>query len=341
MKWILKMHHIGAHASVVAVEPPGELHSLQVSKMRGEELVPSGSIVRRVFEGSWENWAPGSAEPFLGALGIQHQYWCENRHRVFQASVNGQSWHLPALPVLRAMCGRGADVLSRVFVPSGLDDLVLMDYRVTPPQPVIVENTPFAANLSSTEKLFLRWLAGSISATNAFNSALTNALQGKLEFPLPQGEVKFSARGVESNGSFFVGSIEIAEVTVMPSDSLDGMPTRHVLAPRALKGELKLPYGAHGDAPTTDHEWDLLWPILRTRFNEHRESEIRRMLNCILEKYVFGYRWNELDEDPRSHLTNWKHDGRWNYVLEVLAITREGNEKYAPHVLRHQRVFMF
>ena len=222
MKWILKMNRIGAHASVVAVEPSGERHSLQVSKVRGEELVPSGSIVRRVFEGSWQEWAPGSAEPFLEALGIQHRYWCENLHQVFQASVNGQTWHIPALAVLKAMCGRGPSSLSRVFVPSGFDDLVLIDYRVTPPRPVIVENTPFAAKLSATEKLFLRWLAGSTSATRAFRSALTSALQGELEFPLPLGQVKFSARGVSLNGSFFVGSIEIAEVTVSPSDSLDG-----------------------------------------------------------------------------------------------------------------------
>lgn len=44
----------------------------------------------------------------------------------------------------------------------------------------------------------------------------------------------------------------------------------------------------------------------------------------FLKKNMFVRAWANLEIEPRPFISKWTHNGRWNQVLDVLSITREG-----------------
>ncbi len=297
---------------------------------------------RLLYEGSLSSWSLSDSGEYLAGIGIELPQGCLNRHEVFKFIGNDElTVHVPAMVLMQAFFKPNRLLFPAAFRMTGPDLFAFVDYDQTPPTVVVddlayIRHTPRGRENTAPNKP-LEWLHLSKSARKAMHGVYLGASNGALRLPLPLGEFRIALHGPRVGNQVFVTTATLIALTIPSEDSVTGTSETmifHSMANPQRKakvsaGGIKIPLHSDGASSVTDHEWQLIEPILTVKRRGPRVIHSRRdLLDAILLKLSSGVWWVKVPTkgfnttDLIGAFRRWKTEGLFDQVLEVLRTAR-------------------
>ncbi len=280
---------------------------------------------------------PTDPEEYLRAFGFGPGTRASG-HLVFEFKTSQRRFLVPALTLMRALFRPARYLLPEMFAPQALDHVRFVEVREGTPH-ITVHASWNDGRLRNYGDVLgpLAWMTFFPTAATMASSVHAFASRGVLGLALPRATAKLSASGVRVDETMFVTRIAMVELYAEePAVQAATQYSPRVVYRAVARGgrlspmrDSSLPLRPDGRVDVTDHEWEVIKPILMGRTPARRfKLDQRRILDGVLRKLSLGTSWNETDypeggrENALHAWRSWTANGRWDDAVARLTALR-------------------
>jgi hypothetical protein len=259
-------------------------------------------------------------------------------HLVFETNHNRTQILIPALALIRSFF-RPRWLLPMMFRPQALQQVCHLDLSVIPAR-LIIDKTWQKFNIERHGDFApaLDWMSSFPSAARMAASIHRYALDGIVGLTLPKAKARVFVSGKRTGDTLRVTRAIIHDLKALeaPFDFAAGA-FRNIIyrsepsefASQQLLYSTRIPLHADGSVDLTDHEWQLIGPILlKHGFPKKTVLDQRLIFDGLLQKFVFKQAWSKVQyrvgnrENAIYAYRKWSRQGTFQASISALADLR-------------------
>jgi len=259
-------------------------------------------------------------------------------HQVFEVQLQGKTYLVPALALMRALFRPTPKLLHEMFAPNALERTLWLDYS-NGTADIVVDAKWATSSVHETHGSWhgpLRWMVSHRSARRMADSVHRHAMAGHLTLDLANCEAEMVLAGIEGPSAVLVTEVRILSIT--PSEHPDlpvvGCEQQIAFLDRNWAKGRKLnkavsthvPSRVDGTLELTDDEWSAIGPLLAGARKRSYSYELcqRSLFDGVLRKLATGETWRKSTYkvgDWRNAATahrTWTRRGTFEQALVLL-----------------------